>query len=100
MEVLTETHAESEAPSRRGPKGYFQGSRKDFLEGWLPEYTAAKKGCRQNFWYDFWSAWWQHYPWRLDDGEEPPKDNPEKMRRLASIASGEEKIKKEVEQKL
>ena len=92
--------AESEIPSRRGPKGYFQGSRKEFLESQLPSYLAAKKGRRQNFWYSFWSAWWLRYPWRLDDSEEPPKDDPEKMTRLASVAPGEEKAKQEVEQRL
>ena len=61
---------------------------------------AAKKGRRQNFWYGFWAAWWQRYPWKLEDDQEPPKEDPEKMRRLASVAPGEEQDKKEVEQKL
>ena len=91
---------ESEVTSRRGPKGYFQGSRKIFLESQLPAYLVAKKGHRHSFWYGFWSAWWQRYPWRLADDKEPPKDDPEKMARLASVASGDKQAKQEVEQKL
>ena len=94
------TNAENEAVQRRGPKGYFQGSRKDFLESRLPAYIAVKKGRRQSFWHSFWSAWWQRYPWKLEDDQEPPKDNPERMARLASVAPGEEQVKKEVEQRL
>ena len=95
-----ETNAENEAAPRRGPKGYFQGTRRDFLESCLPDYIAAKKGHCQNFWYGFWSAWWQRYPWKLEDDQEPPKDNPERMARLAAVAPGEEQAKKEVEQRL
>lgn len=61
---------------------------------------AVKKGSRQGFWHKFWSAWWQRYPWKLDDNEEPPTNNPEKMARLASVAPGEDVFKKEVEQQL
>ena len=85
---------------RRGPKGYFQGSRKEFLESYLLAYLACKKGSRQSFWHKLYSAWWQRYPWRLYDNEEPPAEDPEKMARLAAVAPGDETRKALVEQKL
>ena len=100
FDELTIANAENGGSSRRGPKGYFQGSRKEFLETQLPGYIAVKKGQRSSFWHDFWCAWWLRYPWKLEDDEEPPRDDPQKMARLASVAPGEEKIKEEVEQKL
>lgn len=86
-------------PKQRGPKGYFHGSRKDFLETQLPAYLATKKGSRQNFWHGFWSAWWEHFPWKLGDDDEPPA-NPDEMERLALVGAGEEDLKKAVEEKL
>jgi len=68
---------------RRGPKGYFNGSRKELLEDHLPAYLATGKGNRQKFWHGLFSAWWNRYPWRLADDQEPPTDNPEEMARLA-----------------
>ena len=68
---------------RRGPKGYFDSSRKEFLESQVPSYLAAGKGNRRKFWHELFSAWWKQYPWRLADSEEPPTDNPEEMARLA-----------------
>ena len=91
---------ENGGPSRRGPKGYFQGSRKEFLESRLPGYVAAKKGHHQDFWFSLWSAWWLRYPWKLGDDEEPLQDDPQKMARLVSVGPGEEKFKMEFKQKL
>lgn len=85
---------------RRGPKGHFQGSRKEFLEGYLPEYVATKKGNRHNFWHKLYSDWWLRYPWKLADDEEPPKDDPEEMTRLGSVGSGESAAKGVVEKRL
>lgn len=91
---------DAEDATRRGPKGYFQGSRKEFLEAQLPAYRATKKGSRQSFWHQFWSGWWAQYPWKLDDHEEPPADKPEEMVILASVAPGEADLKTEIERKL
>lgn len=85
---------------RRGPKGHFQGSRKEFLESQLPAYLAIKKGSRQNFWHKLFCAWWQRFPWKLSDEKEPPTDEPEKMAQLASVEPGEEPRKQEVEKAL
>ena len=85
---------------RRGPKGYFQGTRKEFLESQMPEYLAIKKGSRRKFWYKLYCAWWQRFPWKLGDNEDPPTDNHERMAQLASVAPGEEGWKKEVEESL
>jgi len=95
------THLTEEAVTqRRGPKGYFKGSRKEFLEGYLPEYLAHKKGGRQSFWHGLFSAWWRRFPWGLDDDREPPTDNPERMARLASVGPGDWAKKATVEKKL
>ena len=86
-----------DAPQRRGPKGYFTGSRKEFLESQLPAYMVIKKGIRRGFWHKFWSTWWQRYPWGLEDDEEPPADDPDKMARLVSVGPGQQALKVEVE---
>lgn len=99
--VNTLTHLAEDAPSRRrGPKGYFQGSRKEFLEDQLPKYLACKKGSRQDFWHRLYSAWWLRFPWRLEDTREPPTDHPERMIRLAAVAPGDEAEKILVEEAL
>jgi hypothetical protein len=85
------------SPSRRGPKGYFKGSRKDYLESQLPEYAASKKGGRLHFWHGFYCGWWERFPWKLDDQEEPPQNNPEMMASLASVERGEDGRKKDIE---
>jgi hypothetical protein len=69
-----------------GPKGYFKGSRKEFLESQLLEYHLAKRGNCQSFWHKLYCAWWQHYPWKLSDDEEPLMDNPARMINLAAVA--------------
>jgi hypothetical protein len=97
----TLTHLAGNAPNqRRGPKGYFQGSRKEFLESYIPRYLASKKGNRQKLWHELYSAWWLRYPWRLEDHKEPPADDPEKMARLAAVAPGDEPRKTIVERTL
>lgn len=84
---------------RRGPKGYFQGTRKDFLEAQLPTYIASK-GNRRKFWHDFYCAWWLRYPWKLEDNQEPPTDKASEMSQLASVGPGEKKKKEGVEKLL
>ena len=84
----------------RGPKGHYQGSRRVFLESHLPSYIALRKGARQSFWHKLYTAWWQRYPWKLEDDEEPPTDNPSEMARLAEVASDEMDQKTAVEQQL
>ena len=61
---------------------------------------VAKKGTRRSFWHKFWSAWWQRYPWSLDDDDEPPTDDPNKMARLASVGPGQQALKTEIENDL
>ena len=85
---------------RRGPKGYFQGSWKEFLEGYIPGYLANKKGSRQKFWHDLFIVWWQRFPWGLEDDQELPTDNPEKMTRLGSVGPGDRAKKAAIKQKL
>ena len=91
---------EKDPPQRRGLKGYFKGSRKVFLEGQLPKYNACKKGNRQSFWHQLYSAWWICYPWRLNNDDEPPTGDFVKMARLAAVAPGDEEEKKGIEQRL
>ena len=63
-------------------------------------YLACKKGARQNFWHQLFSGWWEHFPWRLNDDEEPPTDNAAEMARLQEASPGEETQKSEVERRL
>ena len=60
---------------------------------------AAKKGSRQDFWHKFWTAWWERYPWKLEDDQEPPTD-PEEMKKLASVRGEEHDLKIKVEGEL
>lgn len=85
---------------RRGPKGYFHGSRKEFLESQVPAYSACKKGSRQNFWHGLYCGWWERFPWKLGDNEEAPADDPDKMASLASVEPGEADRKAGVEKQL
>ena len=61
---------------------------------------ASKKGSRKNFWHNVYSGWWQRYPWKLKDNEEPPTDDPEQMTRLASVSPNEVNAKSAVESAL
>ena len=72
----------------------------DFLESKVSEYNSFKKGNRAKFWYELYCAWWEKFPWKLSDDEEPPTDDPAKMAQLASVAPGEGARKQEVEAKL
>ena len=92
-------NSEKATCGQRGPKGYFQGSRREFLESNLPAYMAVKKGSRLSFWHKFWSAWWARYPWKLGDSAEPPTDA-EEMKKLASVGHGEDNLKEGVETRL
>ncbi|KAF9782647.1 hypothetical protein BJ322DRAFT_1110523 [Thelephora terrestris] len=91
---------EQAAQRRRGPKGYFKDSRKEYLQSHLPAYVACKKGSRQGFWHRLYSGWWERFPWKLKDNDEPPANDPAEMKRLASVTPGEEARKKEVEKHL
>ncbi|KAF9777748.1 hypothetical protein BJ322DRAFT_1025590 [Thelephora terrestris] len=88
------------APQRCGPKGYFQGSRKDYLKSHLQEYVASKKGSCHNFWHKLYRGWWERFLWKLNDNEEPPTNNPAQMATLAGVEPGEEAKKEEVEKNL
>ena len=78
-------------PQKRGVKGYFTGSRLEFLTSYRDEYISLRRRSRHNFWHKFFNAWWEKYPWRLPDHEEPPVDNPEKMEELAYVGNDERK---------
>ena len=69
----------------------------ELLFTYLLEYIATKKGSRQSFWHRFYSTRWQQFPWKLDDNQEPPMNDPEKMARLASVAPGKETKKANIE---
>ena len=93
------THSVSAQPKKRGAKSYYTGSRLAFLEQYCDEYISLRGKCRKLFWHRFFTEWWQKYPWRLQDHEEPPTDDPEKMAELALV--GEDKdLKSKVEEKV
>lgn len=53
---------------------------------------------RNKFWFEFFSQWWEKFPWKLDDKEEPPVNDSNKMKELASAQTdGEREEKKKVE---
>lgn len=88
-------------PQKRGPKGHYTGSRLEFLTSYCDEYTALRGKARHQFWFKLFGEWWKRYPWRLQDDQEPPLDDPEKMVELARAESDEDKEKKNaVEQKV
>lgn len=66
----------------------------------LDEYIALRNKSRRQFWFDLMKEWWQLYPWRLPDDQEPPADDAEKMEQLASAKQEDVKKKSEVEEKL
>ena len=96
-ELLTQLYTEK---GRHGPPGHFQGSRLSFLTSKIEEYSTLKKGTRRGFWHKLYSNWWERYPWKLDDKEEPPEDDPVKMTWLRSVTPGESALKTTVEQEL
>lgn len=90
-----------EEPQKRGAKGHFAGSRHKFLTGYLNEYIALRGKSRIQFWHKLYNAWWEKYPWRLPDSEEPPTDNPERMKELARVETdADAERKSEVENAL
>ena len=84
----------------QGPKDYFRGSHKEFLESQVDAYLANKKGTHQKFWYELYCTWWQRYPWKLSDNKEPPTDDSGKMAQLTLVAPGDKAVKKQVEKQL
>ena len=94
------THRTTAQPKKRGAKNYFQGSRLAFLERYCDEYIALCGKSRHQFWHKLFEEWWQRYPWCLPDHEEPPANNPEKMKELASAGLEDMDEKSEVEERL
>jgi hypothetical protein len=86
-------------PQKRGAKGYYTGSRLTFLEGYCDQYISLRGKSRHQFWHEFFTAWWEKYPWRLPDHEEPPADDPKKMEALARVGVDED-AKSDVELKV
>ena len=87
----------AENPGKRGVKPYFVGSRNQLLESHLDEYISLKFQNRQKFWFTVFSQWWEKYPWKLGDQDEPPLHDPAKMLDLASVKKEELGSKAEVE---
>ena len=91
-------HPVSAQPQKRGAKPYYTGSRLAFLEGYRDEYISLRGKKRQQFWHRLFAEWWEKYPWRLKDHEEPPTNDHKKMLELASVGTDED-LKKEIEAK-
>ena len=71
------------------------------MTGHCEEYNALRGRDRHQFWFKLFTEWWQRYPWRLEDHEEPPTNNPEKMVELAYVGDESDVEKKaEVEQRV
>ena len=88
-------------PKKRGAKSYYQGSRLAFLEGYFDEYVSLRGKSRHDFWHRVYSSWWEKYPWRLPDGDEPPTDNPGRMEELSHVGGDEDReAKAEAEAKV
>ena len=97
---LNLAHRLAGQPKKRGVKSYYNGSRLMFLEGHFDEYVALRGKSRHNFWYRLYNSWWEKYPWRLPDSEEPPADNPGRMEELSHVGEDEDReAKAEVEAK-
>ena len=94
------THRTTAQPKKWGAKNYFQGSRLAFLERYCDEYIALHSQSHHQFWHKLFEEWWQRYPWHLPDHKEPPANNPEKMKELASAGLEDMDEKSEVEEKL
>lgn len=87
-------------PKKRGVKSYYQGSRLAFLEGHFNEYVSLRGKSRHNFWHRVYNTWWERYPWRLPDDEEPPTHDPERMKEVSHVGGDEDReAKAEVEAK-
>lgn len=86
-------------PQKRGAKGYFSGSRLEFLGEYRDEYISLCHKSRAKFWHRFYKSWWETYPWCLPDNEEPPTGDAEKMKELSNVGA-DKKLKREVEDTL
>ena len=80
-------------------KAYFTGSRLEFLNRYCDKYILLRGRNRAKFWHQFFKDWWQTYPWRLADDEEPPTGDSEKMKELSEVGDDEE-LKGTVEKRL
>jgi hypothetical protein len=88
-------------PKKRGSKGYFVGSRLEFLNRYRDEYISLRRKNRSKFWLKFFDDWWKTYPWRLADDEEPPTGDTEKMETLSQVGGNHDHdLKSSVEKRL
>lgn len=94
---MAPTHRTLDRPQKRGAKGYYTGSRLAFLESRLDEYISLRGKSRHHFWYELYEAWWEKFPWRLPDKEEPPTDDNAKMKQLAYLGVDDANEKAKVE---
>ena len=95
--LVTGTYKGTGNPGKRGVKPYFSGSCQKLLKEHLEVYLSLKHKNHNQFWSEFFAKWWQKYPWKLDDKEEPPLEDPAKMTHLASVQVGEHSRKSKVE---
>lgn len=86
-------------PQKRGVKSYFAGSRFEFLEARRDGYNSLRGKSRAKFWHELFEEWWQTYPWRLADNEEPPIGDTKKMEALSQVGD-DAKLKSTVEERL
>ena len=93
-------HRATAQPQKRGVKGYFTGSRLEFLTSYCDEYISLRGQSRHQFWFNLFNEWWMRYPWRLLDNEEPPTNDPKMMEALAYVGEEDEEAKRSVEEKL
>ena len=93
----SQTHQVAES-QQRGAKGYFTGSRLEFLNSYCDEYVSLSRKNRHQFWLDLFSTWWEKYPWHLEDHKEPLTDL-KKMEELVHVGPDTE-LKRAVEDKL
>lgn len=77
-------------PKKRGAKNYYTGSRLVFLEGYCDAYISLRGKSRHEFWRTLFNDWWQRYPWRLPDNEEPPAGDPGRMAELSYVEGDED----------
>lgn len=64
------------------------------MTSFCDEYASLRGKDRHEFWFKLFGEWWERYPWRLQDHEEPPTDDPERMAELAHVVSDEDKEEK------
>ena len=62
---------------KRGQKSHFHGARAAFIAEQFPEFLIAQgggRGLQKQFWFDFYSKWWDNFHWRVPLHEEPAED--------------------------